>query len=125
MTNESGIQMILPKSDVCDFEFEPCGYSMNSIEDGAVSTIHVTPEDGLSYASFEAVGYDFNNMSLEKLVQGVLACFEPGEFSIAVGAAIASKKLEKTCSIIVEDKSYEELGREGSIVYIKFVKKQR
>nr|XP_043612835.1 S-adenosylmethionine decarboxylase proenzyme-like [Erigeron canadensis] len=128
MTNESGIRMILPKSDICDFEFDPCGYSMNAIENGAVSTIHVTPEDGFSYASFESVGYDFKNMSLEELVQRVLACFEPGEFSIAVGAAVASKKLEKTCSINVEgydveEKSYEELGREGSIVYQKFVKK--
>ncbi|XP_071686398.1 S-adenosylmethionine decarboxylase proenzyme-like [Rutidosis leptorrhynchoides] len=128
MTNDSGIQMILPKSKIGDFEFDPCGYSMNAIEDGAISTIHVTPEDGFSYASFEAVGYDFNDMSLEEMVQRVLACFEPGEFSIAVGAAVSSKKLEKTCSIDVEgynveEKSYEELGCEGSIVYQKFVKK--
>lgn len=129
MTNESGIRDILPESDICDFEFDPCGYSMNAIEDGAVSTIHVTPEDGFSYASFESVGYDFKDYSLEQLVQRVLACFEPGEFSIAVGAAVASKKLEKTCSINVdgydvEEKSYEELGCEGSIVYQKFVKKE-
>lgn len=129
MTNESGIRNILPESDICDFEFDPCGYSMNAIEDGAVSTIHVTPEDGFSYASFESVGYDFKDISLEQLVQRVLACFEPGEFSIAVGAAVASKKLEKTCSInvdgyYVEEKSYEELGCEGSIVYQKFVKKE-
>ncbi|XP_071717673.1 S-adenosylmethionine decarboxylase proenzyme-like [Rutidosis leptorrhynchoides] len=128
MTNESGIRMILPKSEICDFEFDPCGYSMNAIEDAAFSTIHVTPEDGFSYASFEAVGYDFKTESLEEMVQRVLSCFEPGEFSIAVGAAVASKKLEKTCLIdvegySVEEKSYEELGREGSIVYQKFVKK--
>ncbi|KAK9063772.1 hypothetical protein SSX86_017644 [Deinandra increscens subsp. villosa] len=127
MTNESGIRSILPKSEICDFEFDPCGYSMNAIEDGAVSTIHVTPEDGFSYASFEAVGYDFKDESLEQLVQRVLACFEPGEFSIAVGADVASKCLETTCSIDVEgyrmeEKSYEELGPEGSIVYQKFVR---
>jgi len=129
MTNESGIRSILPNSEICDFEFDPCGYSMNSIEDGAISTIHVTPEDGFSYASFEAVGYDFNEVSLEQLVQRVLACFEPGEFSIAVGADVASKRLEATCSIdiegySVEEKSYEELGCEGSIVYQKFVRKE-
>ncbi|KAL8218580.1 hypothetical protein R6Q57_021953 [Mikania cordata] len=127
MTNESGIRSILPKSEICDFEFDPCGYSMNAIEDAAFSTIHVTPEDGFSYASFEAVGYDFKHVSLEQLVQRVLACFEPGEFSIAVGAGMASKHLESTCSIDVEgyrmeEKSYEELGCEGSIVYQKFVK---
>ncbi|KAI3734043.1 hypothetical protein L6452_13504 [Arctium lappa] len=128
MTNDSGIRKILPDSDICDFEFEPCGYSMNAIEDGAVSTIHVTPEDGFSYASFEAVGYDLKAVSLEKMVQRVLACFEPGEFSIAVGAAVASKSLEKTCSVdvegyTVEEICQEELGGEGSIVYQKFVKK--
>ena len=128
MTNDSGIRMILPKSDICDFEFEPCGYSMNAIEDGAISTIHVTPEDGFSYASFEAVGYDPKDVSLEQLVGRVLACFEPGEFSIAVGAGVASKSLEKTCAIDVEgytleEKSHEELGQEGSMVYQKFVKK--
>lgn len=127
MTKDSGIRMILPKSNICDFEFDPCGYSMNAIEDAAISTIHVTPEDGFSYASFEAVGYDLND-GLEQLVQRVLACFEPGEFSIAVGAAVASKSLEKTCAIDVEgysleEKSHEELGREGSIMYQKFVKK--
>jgi S-adenosylmethionine decarboxylase len=127
MTNDSGIRMILPKSDICDFEFDPCGYSMNAIEGDAISTIHVTPEDGFSYASFEAVGYDLND-GLEQLVQRVLACFEPGEFSIAVGAAVASKSLEKTCAIDVEgytleEKSHEELGCEGSIMYQKFVKK--
>ncbi|KAI3816472.1 hypothetical protein L1987_16170 [Smallanthus sonchifolius] len=125
MTNESGIRMILPKSEICDFEFDPCGYSMNAIEEGAISTIHVTPEDGFSYASFEAVGYDLKDESLKQMVQQVLACFEPGEFSIAVGAP---NSLEMIRSILVEgysleEKSYEELGCEGWIVYQKFVKK--
>ncbi|KAK9059995.1 hypothetical protein SSX86_020699 [Deinandra increscens subsp. villosa] len=125
MTEDSGIRMILPKSEICDFEFDPCGYSMNAIEQGAVSTIHVTPEDGFSYASFEAVGYDLKQESLEQLVQRVLACFEPGEFSIAVGAP---KSLETSGSIVVdgyelEEKSCEDLGSEGWIVYQKFVKR--
>ncbi|CAK9134049.1 unnamed protein product [Ilex paraguariensis] len=55
MTESSGIRRILPESNICDFEFDPCGYSMNAIEWDAISTIHVTPEDGFSYASFETV----------------------------------------------------------------------
>jgi len=123
MTEDSGINKILPNSEICDFEFEPCGYSMNAIEEQAVSTIHVTPEDGFSYASFEAVGYDFKVMSLGKLVRRVLDCFEPNEFSIAVGADVAMMSHEKTCSIEVEGYSVEEKCYEGSIVYQKFVKK--
>ena len=51
MTDNSGIRKILPNSEICDFDFEPCGYSMNSVEVAAVSTIHITPEDGFSYAA--------------------------------------------------------------------------
>ncbi|KAJ0866015.1 putative adenosylmethionine decarboxylase [Helianthus annuus] len=125
MTNESGIRMILPKSDICDFEFDPCGYSMNAIEQGAFSTIHVTPEDGFSYASFEAVGYDFKDLSLDQLVRRVLECFEPGEFSVAIGAPDALETIRSMDveGYSLEEKSCEDLGCEGWIVYQKFVKK--
>ncbi|KAH9297807.1 hypothetical protein KI387_029489 [Taxus chinensis] len=49
MTLNSGIRDILPSSKISDFEFDPCGYSMNEIEADVVSTIHVTPKDGFSY----------------------------------------------------------------------------
>ncbi|XP_022889182.1 S-adenosylmethionine decarboxylase proenzyme-like, partial [Olea europaea var. sylvestris] len=126
MTNESGIRKILPASDICDFEFEPCGYSMNSIEGTALSTIHVTPEDGFSYASFEAAGYDFKAMNLGFLIDRVLACFKPMEFSVALHADFGLKVLDHTCphdlkGYYIQEKNYEELGM-GSIVYQKFVK---
>ena len=57
---------------------------MNSLEEDAISTIHVTPEDGFSYASFEAAGYDLRAVSLEQLVKRVLDCFQPREFSMVV-----------------------------------------
>ncbi|KAL1828875.1 hypothetical protein ACET3Z_007287 [Daucus carota] len=127
MTDSSGIREILPHSDICDFEFDPCGYSMNAIEGNAISTIHITPEDGFSYASFEAAGYDPKDVDLSQLVSRVLRCFEPSEFSIALHADISSSSLEKTSSLEVkgydlEEKSCEELGMDGSIVYQKFVK---
>lgn len=123
MTNDSGIRSILPDSGICDFEFDPCGYSMNGIEDSAVSTIHVTPEDGFSYASFEAVGYDLKEMGMERLVRRVLDCFEPGEFSIAVGGGIGNGiGMVEVEGYGVEEKSYEEIGGGESIVYLKFVK---
>ncbi|XP_028081116.1 S-adenosylmethionine decarboxylase proenzyme-like [Camellia sinensis] len=128
MTYSSGIRKILPDSQICDFDFDPCGYSMNSIEGAAISTIHVTPEDGFSYASFETVGYDLKVVKLDHLVERALACFLPSEFSIAVHADVGMKSLvEQTCLLGVKgyclgDVSYEELGMGGSIVYQKFVK---
>lgn len=32
--------------EIDDYVFEPCGYSMNGVERGTFSTIHITPEDG-------------------------------------------------------------------------------
>eukprot|EP00252_Welwitschia_mirabilis_P018203 TRINITY_DN40470_c0_g1_i1.p1 TRINITY_DN40470_c0_g1~~TRINITY_DN40470_c0_g1_i1.p1 ORF type:complete len:456 (+),score=85.95 TRINITY_DN40470_c0_g1_i1:705-2072(+) len=84
MTKNSGISGILPLSQICDFDFDPCGYSMNAIEGAAFSTIHVTPEDGFSYASFEAMGYDASKCDMESLVARVLNCFMPKKFSISV-----------------------------------------
>jgi hypothetical protein len=60
---------------------------MNSIEQSCLSTIHVTPEDGFSYASFEAMGYDSSSADLGKLVNSVLSCFKPSVFSIALHAS--------------------------------------
>ncbi|KAM7487565.1 hypothetical protein LguiB_025049 [Lonicera macranthoides] len=127
MTDESGIRKILPNSEICDFEFDPCGYSMNAIEGAAISTIHVTPEDGFSYASFESVGYDPKVVNLDQLVRRVLHCFEPTVFSVAMHADVAGQLLEKTCSLDVKgyglgEVSREDLGIGGSIVYQKFVK---
>nr|Q42613.1 RecName: Full=S-adenosylmethionine decarboxylase proenzyme 1; Short=AdoMetDC 1; Short=SAMDC 1; Contains: RecName: Full=S-adenosylmethionine decarboxylase 1 alpha chain; Contains: RecName: Full=S-adenosylmethionine decarboxylase 1 beta chain; Flags: Precursor [Brassica juncea]CAA65044.1 S-adenosylmethionine decarboxylase [Brassica juncea] len=104
MTDNSGIRKILPQSQICDFEFEPCGYSMNSVEGDASSTIHVTPEDGFSYASFEAVGYDFTTMDLSQLVSRVLTCFEPKQFSVAVHSSVAQKSYDHSgLSVDLED----------------------
>lgn len=127
MTEESGIRKILPQSDICDFDFEPCGYSMNAIERDAVSTIHVTPEDGFSYASFEAVGYKLEYVNLSELLERVLACFEPTEFSIALHSDVLDDKVGKKLFLDVKGywcggRNYEELGKGGSIIYQSFVK---
>ena len=46
-----------PPADIDDYVFEPCGYSMNGVDGGTFSTVHITPEEGFSYASFELCGY--------------------------------------------------------------------
>ncbi|GAB4840211.1 S-adenosylmethionine decarboxylase proenzyme 2 [Ancistrocladus abbreviatus] len=127
MTDISGIRKILPNSEICDFEFDPCGYSMNAVEGAAISTIHITPEDGFSYASFEAVGYDPHTINLNQLVERVLACFLPSEFSVAVHAEAAAKTWEFNCALDVngysrEEGSIEEIEMGGFVVYQKFTK---
>ncbi|KAJ3019775.1 UNVERIFIED_CONTAM: spermidine resistance protein [Siphonaria sp. JEL0065] len=53
LLKETGIQEIYPCSMVDDFLFDPCGYSLNGLLGPYYWTIHVTPEDICSYASFE------------------------------------------------------------------------
>lgn len=84
MTKRSGICDIIPEMQICDFEFDPCGYSMNGICNEALSTIHVTPEDGFSYASYEAMGFEPSTIGYRDLIERVLRCFEPANFSAAV-----------------------------------------
>jgi S-adenosylmethionine decarboxylase len=130
MTESSGIRKILPDSNICDFEFDPCGYSMNAIEQAAISTIHVTPEDGFSYASFEAMGYDFEEMKLEEMIERVLVCFEPSEFSVSLHVDKEKEKfgLSNVMSFAVkgygcEERSYKVISENGgSIMYCTFIR---
>nr|XP_024384892.1 S-adenosylmethionine decarboxylase proenzyme-like isoform X1 [Physcomitrium patens] len=84
MTQAARIQSLLPGSRICDFAFDPCGYSMNGIEGAAHSTIHVTPEEGFSYASFEAMGYRGGDVDLGALVERVVAVFKPAVLAMSV-----------------------------------------
>ena len=127
MTENSGIRKILPKSEICDFEFEPCGYSMNSIEGDAISTIHVTPEDGFSYASFETMGYNFEKVDLNQLLQRVLVCFQPNEFSVALHSSVVNEELGSKFPVHLKgysigEKNTESLGMGGTIIYYSFVR---
>ncbi|XVE71980.1 hypothetical protein DITRI_Ditri11bG0001700 [Diplodiscus trichospermus] len=126
MTEHSGIRKILPRSQICDFEFDPCGYSMNSIEKDAISTVHVTPEAGFSYASFEAAGYDLETVNLNQLIGRVLACFKPTEFSVSLHADINIDDLGPRIPLYVngyccEERSFKMLGNGGSVIYYSFV----
>ncbi|URE05452.1 S-adenosylmethionine decarboxylase proenzyme [Musa troglodytarum] len=126
MTKLSGISDIIPEMEICDFDFEPCGYSMNGIHGPALSTIHVTPEDGFSYASYEAMGFNPHSLNCHDLVERVLGCFGPSEFSVAVtifgGRGLATTWAKKVdlhgyaCNDMVE----QELPGDGLLVYQTF-----
>ncbi|KAJ7955692.1 S-adenosylmethionine decarboxylase proenzyme [Quillaja saponaria] len=129
MTKLSGICGIIPEHVICDFEFDPCGYSMNGINGSAFSTVHVTPEDGFSYASYEAMGFDPDSTKFEPLVKRVLNCFSPAEFSVAITCDSGPNRWGTwndevegySCENVVE----QELPGGGCIVYQTFSAKGR
>jgi len=66
-----------------DWVFDPCGYSLNAIDDDSYYTIHVTPQSEFSFASFET------NVSWKyypELIKRVVEIFRPGRFSVSVAA---------------------------------------
>ncbi|GAB2266395.1 hypothetical protein Dimus_001404 [Dionaea muscipula] len=86
MTEITGIGNLNPNALICDFAFDPCGYSMNAMDGHKYSTIHVTPEDGYSYASFECVGslHEGSKEDVVKVLSKVARIFRPGTMSIAI-----------------------------------------
>eukprot|EP00124_Ichthyophonus_hoferi_P001230 Ihof_evm10s59 gene=Ihof_evmTU10s59 len=53
ITKKSTIADLLPGAHTDEFMFEPCGFSVNGVLDDAYFTIHITPQECCSYASFE------------------------------------------------------------------------
>lgn len=113
LTTHLGIDQLFPRQEttIDAFGFEPCGYSANGIvgsgssssedkeqgEGGGYFTIHVTPEEGWSFASFEcnvplpistndnaAVADNTARPDLQTLIRKVIDIFQPGRLSITL-----------------------------------------
>ncbi|CAL8465714.1 g5250 [Coccomyxa elongata] len=84
-TIDTGIADLLPAADIDEYVFEPCGYSMNGLQGGAFSTIHVTPEAACSYASVELTGCAHEDVAA--FVAKSAEIFRPGKMTVAVTAA--------------------------------------
>ncbi|OBA23977.1 S-adenosylmethionine decarboxylase [Metschnikowia bicuspidata var. bicuspidata NRRL YB-4993] len=71
------------------FSFTPCGFSSNSVSQGPEGfyyTLHITPEAGWSYASFET-NYPFSlckRVDIVNVLKKALAVFQPGKFSMTL-----------------------------------------
>lgn len=77
---QTGVDVILPGFIVDDWVFEPYGYSLNAVKDGHYFTVHVTPEEGATYASFET---NFPvDKDLTEILSQVLRVFKPGVFDL-------------------------------------------
>jgi S-adenosylmethionine decarboxylase len=82
-TISSGINALCPGALIDPRAFEPCGYSMNAVLFRSYTTIHITPESGSSYASFETnqkVG------SYKSLISNVIRTFRPQRFVMTLMA---------------------------------------
>ncbi|KAL8226793.1 hypothetical protein R6Q57_016625 [Mikania cordata] len=135
MTEATGINRINPNSQICDFAFDPCGYSMNGLDRDCYSTIHVTPEDGFSYASFECIGSVHTDMA--EMVKKAVKVFGPSTVSVATtGAchvpAVAIETVTVKIKTAVEQLgmkcrscSMDELPAAGSVVFQTFTTRRK
>ena len=92
MTARSGIGSLLPGVQVDDWAFEPCGYSMNGLKAGGLYyTIHITPESGFSYASFETNDPAYRD---GRWVQAILDVFCPKQATLTLTTRKVGCELE-------------------------------
>ncbi|CDR99341.1 related to S-adenosylmethionine decarboxylase (spe-2) [Sporisorium scitamineum] len=104
LSNKLGLTDLFPETEIDAFAFEPCGYSANAImprggknDNAGYWTIHVTPEEDSSFASFETnVALCSNSpasgdqttlqlpTNLPSLVRRVVDIFEPGKMSVTL-----------------------------------------
>ena len=82
-TKAAGIDALCPGALFDPRAFEPCGYSMNAILYKSYYTMHITPEEGSSYASFET---NQKLPSYTSLINNVVRTFRPRRFVITLMA---------------------------------------
>lgn len=76
-----GVAELIPGQETDEFNFNPCGYSMNGLLEDVYSTIHVTPEHHCSYASFET---NLNLPCYKRLLAHVFDIFKPGTVTLTL-----------------------------------------
>lgn len=131
MTEETKIDKIYGDSkDMAinqdSFAFQPCGYSCNIIyNEEYYYTLHVTPEDGWSYASFESNIPSENGNG--QVLDNVIDIFEPKNFSLTL-----FKKSEYNLkSVEYQLHNYKIVERieyqldDYQLLYIKFSRDER
>lgn len=111
------------------FSFSPCGYSSNSISSrsgGYYYTLHITPESGWSYASFET-NYPFSALSSVGIVDvltRVLAIFKPGRFSVTL-INEANPDLRSVLGVAHHDSFAELANCDGMLSKLGYEKNER
>ncbi|KAJ2772646.1 spermidine resistance protein [Coemansia nantahalensis] len=92
----TGIADIYPDAASDSYLFTPCGFSLNGVQGDGYYTIHVTPEQHCSYASFETniandARFDLRDpAAIKSLVEQVVAVFGPRKVTVTVFKACAA-----------------------------------
>lgn len=121
LSNKLGLTDLFPETEIDAFAFEPCGYSANAVmprggknDNAGYWTIHVTPEEDSSFASFETnVALCSNSLAsgeqeqttlqlptnLPSLVRRVVDIFEPGKMSVTLFVSTSEEEEEEVESV--------------------------
>eukprot|EP00118_Oscarella_pearsei_P028366 m.1981 g.1981 ORF g.1981 m.1981 type:complete len:329 (+) comp8130_c0_seq1:83-1069(+) len=89
-TKAVGLADIFPSAETEAFMFEPCGYSLNGVlsdGDGVYYTVHVTPQESCSYASFET---NAAKETYSDVIDKVVCIFKPERFLVTLFANSSS-----------------------------------
>lgn len=123
------IDNILFELCICDFVFDLCGYFMNGIEGVVYFIIYVIFEDGLSYVSYEVMGYNLWCVDLLMFVERVVVLFKFVVFVMFVYVFDVNKVIyifglwdELLClkGYICDGSSCQELFCGGIVVFYMF-----
>jgi S-adenosylmethionine decarboxylase len=118
-TKAAGIDALCPGAMFDPQAFEPCGYSMNAILYKSYYTMHITPEEGSSYASFET---NQKLASYTALINNVVRTFRPRKFVITLMADEGGLN-EMKGNPLVDSKEFSKITvpakskSEGKLVY--------
>lgn len=123
-TKDTGIRALVPKAAIDDYVFDPCGYSMNGVEDGGYMTIHITPENGFSYASVELCGFESAKYDPAAMLHQITQIFKPGKMSVSVSVDETSTEsfswgsvLEAPAGYSCESGTCQEFMAGGRVVF--------
>ncbi|MBI4215602.1 MAG: hypothetical protein HY602_02670 [Parcubacteria group bacterium] len=118
---KSDIQKWIHKESIIydDYNFRPCGYSVNALAKNSYITLHVTPQPECSYISFET------NLPLENydsLINEAVNAFQPGRFTIVFTHNHHSRQflMPKIKGFAQTDFSTKNLGNDYAIISKNF-----
>lgn len=102
VTRLTGIGDLFHNAETDEVMFDPCGFSINGLLADGMFTVHVTPQEECSYASFET---NIPLPSYTALASAVLKLFEPLQFSVSLmcnASAVCGSSL-----LAVDDSAFE------------------